>query len=63
MFIGKTKMEYLGFWVKHNGVITLDKKIEAIENMIPPNTQKGVNKFIGLVKNHQNMWEWQSHDL
>ena len=32
-FFGHTKMEYLGFWVTHNGIKPINKTIEAITNM------------------------------
>ena len=32
-FLGRTEMEYLGFWVTRNGKKTINKKIEAITNM------------------------------
>ena len=37
---GQTKMECLVFWVTHNGVKSINKKIEAITNMKPPTSQK-----------------------
>ena len=39
-FFGKTKMEYLGFWVTRDGVKPINRKIEAITNMAPPTPQK-----------------------
>ena len=35
-------MEYLGFWVKRDGVEPINKKIEAMKNMKPPTYQKEV---------------------
>ena len=37
---GQTKMEYLVFWVTHNGVKSTNTKIEARTNMKPPTSQK-----------------------
>ena len=51
---GKTEMEYLGLWVTRYCIKNLDK-IKAINNMTPPNTWKGVCKFIGLVNLYSNM--------
>ena len=34
-FLGKTEMEYLGFWVKRDGIKPIYRKIEAIINMAP----------------------------
>ena len=51
-FFGKTKMQYLLFWVTYNGVKPKKKKIEFITNMAPPNSRKEVRKFIGVVNNY-----------
>ena len=32
----KPEMEYLVFWVTHNGAKPINRKIEAITNMAPP---------------------------
>ena len=37
---GQTEMEYLGFWVTHDCVKLMNKKIEAITNMAPPTSRK-----------------------
>ena len=42
-------MEYLGLWVTRDGVKTIDKKIEAINNMTPLITWKVFHNFICLV--------------
>ena len=57
----KTKMEYLGFCLTHNGVKPIDKKIKAIKNMKPPNSWEEALQFIGMVKYYQKMWARQSH--
>ena len=41
-FFGQTKMEYLGFQVKLDGVKPINKKIEFIKNMAPPTYRKEV---------------------
>ena len=35
-FFGQTEMKYLGFWVTHDGVKPIGRKIEAITNMKLP---------------------------
>ena len=40
MFFSQIKMEYLGFWVTRNGVKPMNKKVEAIISIKPPNTPK-----------------------
>ena len=39
-FFGQTEMKYLGFWLTRNDVRPINRKIEAIANMVPPNSQK-----------------------
>ena len=60
---GQTKTEYLGLWITHNGLEIINKKIEPINNMIPPNLRKGVRKFIALVNYYLNMWSKRLHTL
>ena len=33
---GKTEMEYLGFYVTHDGVKPINRNLEAMDNMNPP---------------------------
>ena len=56
-------MEYFGFWVTHNDVKSIYRKIEAINNMKPPTNQKEVNRFKGVINYHRNMWPMRSHQL
>ena len=56
-------MEYLGFWVTRDELKTINKNIEAIKNMKPPNPQKEVEKFIGVVNCCRNMWSRRSQKL
>ena len=42
-------MEYLGFWVTHDVVQPINKKIEAITNMKTPTSQRSVQNFRGVV--------------
>ena len=49
LFLGQTKMEYLGFWVTCDDVKIINIKIEAITNMNPPTSQKEVRQFIGII--------------
>ena len=43
-FFGKTKIEYLGFLVTHDGIKHINEKLEAITNMTPPTYSKGNSK-------------------
>ena len=60
---GKNEMEYLGFWVTRTGIRPINKKIEAMVNMRPPNNTREACAFIGLVNYYKDMWDRQSHIL
>ena len=62
-YFGQTEMEYLGFWVNWTGIWPINKKVEAIVNMMPPKNQKQVCSFIGLVNYYRDIWAKQSHLL
>ena len=38
-FFGQTEMEYLGFWVTRTGIQPINKKVEAVVNMMTPNNK------------------------
>ena len=48
-FFGKTEMEYLSSRETRNGVQTINNKVEAMVNMMPPNTTKHVSTLIVLL--------------
>ena len=54
-------MEYLGFWVTRNGIRLINKKVEAIVNMMPPMRLKLVRAFVGLVNYYRDMWARMTH--
>ena len=60
---GQTIMGYLGFWVIRNDVRLLNKKVEAINIVIPLTARKEACKFIGLTNYHRNMCARNSHIL
>ena len=62
-YLGKTDMEYLGFWVTRTGIWPINKKVEAIVNTKPPKNEKQVCSFIGLVNYYRDIWAKQSHLL
>ena len=45
----KKHIQYLGHLVSGDGIEPLPEKLEAVENMPPPKTQKEVRQFLGLV--------------
>ena len=59
--LGKTNMEYIGFWVTRNGTQPINNKVESIVNMAPPKNTKHVRTFIGLVNFYRDMRARQSH--
>ena len=56
-------MEYIVFWVIHEGVRPIDKKSKAILKMDPQKNNKGVVKFIGLINCYRYMWARWCHTL
>ena len=62
-YFGQTKMEYLVFWVNWAGTQVINKKVEAIVNVITPDNQKYVRSFIGLINCYRDMWAKRSHLL
>ena len=56
-------MEYLGFWIKCNELLHINKKIEAITNMNPHTSQKEVWYFIGVVNYYRDIWPSISRKL
>ena len=63
IYFWQNKIEYLGFGITQYGIRPLNKKIEAINNMTPPTTWKGVHKFIGLFNYYRYVWVSRSHTL
>ena len=59
---GKTKIEYLGFWVTHDSVKSIYKN-RSNKNMTQQTYQKQLRLIIGLVYCHRNMWARHSHTL
>ena len=49
-FFGKTKTEYLGVHVRHNGIKNHNKQINSINIMTSQNSQKEVHSFIFVLK-------------
>ena len=62
-FFGQTEMEYIGFWVTRTGIQPINKKVEAIMNLMPTTSKKWMKYFIGLVNYCRDMWSRSSHLL
>jgi putative transposase len=56
-------IEYLGYWITRNGIQPVPKKIEAIQCIAPPTTQKQLQSIIGLINYYQDMWPRRSETL
>jgi hypothetical protein len=62
-FFARTQLEYLGYWLTRDGVMPLNKKVEAINNLAPPTNCTEVRKFIGLVHCYRDMRKQRSEIL
>ena len=62
-FFGKTEMEYLSFWLTHDGVKPINRNIESITNMEPSTSRKEVRKFIGVINYYRDVRPRRSHKL
>jgi len=51
-----SEIEYLGYWITRDGIQPLPKKVEAIQHIAPPTSQKQVRSFIGLINYYRDMW-------
>jgi len=51
-----SEIEYLGYWITRDGIQPLPKKVEAIQCIAPPTTQKQVQSSIGLISYYRDMW-------
>ena len=56
-FLGKHKLEYLGYWISQDGVQPLKKKVEAILKITEPTTKKKLRSFIGIINYYYYMWK------
>ena len=56
-------MEYLGFWVTHECIKSINENIEDITNMKPPTFLKELRKFIGVLNYNCGMCPMRSDTL
>ena len=52
---GKTKIEYLGFWVTRDGIKPINIKIDAITSMVPPTPW---NEYESLLSVNSKLCTW-----
>ena len=57
-------MEFLDFWVTRDGIKSIFRRIETLQNMKPTTSQqKKLRRFIYVVSYYRDMWEIRSHML
>ena len=62
-WFGAHKFEYLGYHVTRDSVITIPKKVEAIQDLAVPKTRKQLRQFIGMINFYRDMWQKRSDIL
>ena len=60
---GAQKFDYLGYHVTRDGVMTIPKKVEAVEALAVPKTRKQLRQFIGMINFYRDMWQKNSRFL
>ena len=56
-YFGCTETKYLGFWITHQGIQPIAKKVEAIQQLQPSKMHKQLCHFIGLINYYRDMWK------
>jgi hypothetical protein len=56
-FFGRPGVEYLGYWVTHDGIQPLPKNVNAIHVIDPPKTKKELRRIIGMCNFYRDMWQ------
>ena len=59
-YFGAQKCDYLGYHVTRDGVMTIPKKVEAIQGLTVPKTRKQLRQFIGMINFYRDMWQERS---
>eukprot|EP00957_Ditylum_brightwellii_P001687 130690-Ditylum_brightwellii.AAC.1 len=62
-FFCHQELEYLGYCVTRQGIKPLQKKVEAILKIAPPNTKKQLCSFISMINYYHDMWHGHSKVL
>ena len=59
----KTTLNYLGYTLMPEGIKPQTKKVEAIQHILQPTSQKQLRCFLGMVNYYHNMWHRCSYIL
>ena len=54
-YFARNELEYLGFTINRQGIMTLPDKVETIKTIAVPTTKKQLRRFIGLINYHRDM--------
>ena len=62
-FFMQQEVDYLGYRLTSNGIGPQPKKIEAIDRILPPTTNKQLRRFLGMINFYRDIWKQRSHIL
>ena len=60
---GAHKFEYFGYHVTRDGVMTILKKVKAIQALAASKTHKQLRQFIGMINFCRDIWQKRSEPL
>ena len=60
---GAQHFDYLGYHVTCDGVMSIPKKVKAIQDLAVPKTRKQLRQFIGMNNFYCDMWQKRSELL
>ena len=61
--LGKSSLEFLGYYVDSNGVAPLPTRVEAIKEVPAPTTIKELQRFLGMVNYYRRFIRRAAHHL
>jgi len=60
---GRSRLEYLGYWITREGIQPMPMKVQAILAIKPPKDERQLRRFIGMVNFCRDMWIQRSELL
>ena len=57
------EIDYLGYLLTKDGIKSQPKKIEALQQILPPKSTTEVKQFLGMVNFYQDLWPRCLHML